>query len=139
MNNHYNPSKIFKDAWNHTKYFMVIGVTSKSLHGITICILKDQLVTPITVARACATAKAAVLKNEPECKVLIYVSVYDRKCVHFLCMISELLGWTKKYHMFYCNAKNNIAWLELFRLNINYDYNLSMWDVDAADQFWNKC
>ena len=61
-----------------------------------------------------------------ERKWLVYVSVYGIKTIHFLSISVESLEWTNEKRVFYCNVQKKMTILEFLRLNINYDYNLSM-------------
>ena len=41
--------------------------------------------------------------------------------------------------MVYCNLKNNMVRLELLRLNITYDYNYSMGNINVVYKLRNQC
>ena len=43
-----------------------------------------------------------------------------------------------KNGMVYCNVKKNMVRLELLRLNITYEYNYSMGDIDVVYKLRNQ-
>ena len=121
MDKLYNSADFYKDARNHPKCAMVSVIMRKGLHGLPTFIVKDECTTPIAASQYHVTLKSTVLKNDPECKGLISVSVYDIKPVHLLSISSDSLEWTNKYHMVYFNVQKNMLRLYFLRLNINDD------------------
>ena len=73
-----------------------------------------------------------------EFKWLVSVSIFDNRPVYFISTRSYFLEWTKKELLIYCNTHKKMERLEFLRLNINYDYNLSIGYVNVADQFQNQ-
>ena len=131
--NLYSSTNICKDAWNHPKCVMVSDMMRKVLHEIPACIIQYVCTAPIAADQDRETVKSVVIQNNPECKGLIGVSVYDNKHVHFISMHTYSLEWKNKDRMVYCNFLKKMERLEFLSLNMNNEYNLSMGDVDVAD------
>ena len=112
---------------------MLSYVVRNVLHELPACIIQDGCTAPIAADQDRETVKSVVIQNNPECKGLIDVSVYDNKHVHFISMHTYSLEWKNKDRMVYCNFLKKMERLEFLSLNMNNEYNLSMGDVDVAD------
>ena len=77
VENLYNYSKFCNYACNHPKYAMVSFLTSMGLCGLHDFIIQYNSMAPIAASQYQGHVKAEVLKNDPECKGLIDVSIYD--------------------------------------------------------------
>ena len=83
VNNLYMSDKFFKDTFNYNKKINLHGVTRKSVSGIPESIVQDEVSNKKDQEKVRGTVCASELIGEKYCPLLIAVSVYYTKLVHF--------------------------------------------------------
>ena len=96
LDNLYMSAKFAKAAFNHPKQVWLCSIIRKAMHGIPKCVIQEEQKTQEKQLRERGTVKAVVLKGDGECPVLIAISVYVTKPVHFLSMACEKIEWIVK-------------------------------------------
>ena len=78
MDNVFNSVKLAREAYSLWGRFLIHGVIRKTMRGITICVLQEEL-TGKRADAARGTVKAAVLEGDSKSCQLIITSCYDQK------------------------------------------------------------
>ena len=84
----FNSAKLCRAAYQHPKKLLAHGVTWKGGHGIPKCVQKQETKTTSEHIRVLFTVKSALLMGDNGIPCLVVSSVYYKKLVHYLLMVS---------------------------------------------------
>lgn len=75
-----------------------------------------------------------MLTGDKGCPDFVATSVYDTKPVHYLSMVCEELKWVVNKKEVFNVDTGRMEILQFLQMNNIHDYNMTMGDVDVADQ-----
>ena len=81
--------------------------------------------------------KSTVIDGILELSVIVAVSVYDTKPVHFLLMCCNAIKWVQKIWQVYKPKTEMVRDAHFLRLNVNDSYNHTTDLVDLSDKIQN--